>query len=668
MVRLALLITLVSLTALPLLLAPYPFLAEESLTFDLNPYMAAATFDNWWGLVQRPHYTDYTPVGWTLQFLVVTTAGADNIVAIRLVSVLLQLGVVLLGWRLLGLWMPQSPRLAWTIAAVYAVHPMSLEQMVWTPAQKWLLSVNLALLAMIIWWGARRDGDGSVDGGASRMRPGRVVLAGCVFLLALLSKGGVIVVPPLLFVADCMIGRQSLRRAAWRTAPMFAIAIGFGLFASQLHANTSNVAYIGGSPVVSVVSHLPALLRAIGHWMLPITSTATGLQSPLAFYYHVDVANSPERVAQAIGAGVLALAILGGAWLAAGRTRLATLAALWFLGCQAIVLGLFPHQWWHLADRYSCLGGFGLLLLFALALSRPLMKLPAEPRRFFARAALFALLVAGLTASSYARRMWQDPQQFARHNIVSQGTRHGTIALQSLVAQQAPQMFYSAFARCPLDRPLSSLQVPDAQFVVMQQTPLHYAIGVREALLMVVQEPGADELLYTEAYADDLLMLALQGVWAPPPQTAPMVGLPDGETFAERLLAHAARYESNPRIALRVAVYFACRDQFAQATPWLDRWRESERTQWPQLLAAAAEVTADSDPPDATWFVKADADYVDRVALRSEYFVFLDLATREALATGDTAAARRVLQVARMLYPGSATWRARLAALTRTAD
>ena len=33
-------------------------------------------------------------------------------------------------------------------AAIYAAHPMSVEQVIWTPAQKWALSVLLALIAM----------------------------------------------------------------------------------------------------------------------------------------------------------------------------------------------------------------------------------------------------------------------------------------------------------------------------------------------------------------------------------------------------------------------------------------------------------------------------------------------------------------------------------------
>ena len=680
------LIVLVLAVYLPSVITPFPFMVEEDVTFTLNPYMAAPTLENWWGLVSRVHYVDYTPVGWTLQFVMIAIVGVDNVPGIRMTSVLLHLGIVLMMWRLLVAWVPRRPWLTWMVAAIYAVHPMSVEQVIWTPAQKWMLSVLLALIAMRIYWHAR-GGTPAAGAGPTpspRLRPGLVTLAVVLFLLALLSKGGVVIVPVLLLTAEWTIGRSSLRRAIWRTVPFFLVAIAFGLFSISQHTEAPTAPFVGGSRIASVVTHLPALARTIGHWMLPFTIDISGIRSPLSFYYYVPVVHDTASWLTAAGVGALGFGAVIGLWWAAGRTRVATLAAVWFLLCEALVLGLFAHQWWHMADRYTCLGGGGLVLLIGCAVRETVVwiaraagnraaTVPGHtpvnrlPEMLIGVPVLALALV--LAGNALAQWMWLGPMQFHWQNLSNEPD--GLAELPN-VTMNATGEFYKRIMKHPLDQSISDMDVPIVMFEIEMDDPrLTRRIPSNAALAEILATHGAEDLLYEEVFTDNLLLAAVEEsnarMRASPSglQTRSAAddlrGTTDGP-IGDRLMQFINGHAANPRVALRGAIYQLCRNRADLAVPWLEPWRTADLTSWRRLedLVHNADVRADTPNdklPDTSWFLR-QGDYVLRNAVRAEFGLYGCIAARVWLQLGKPEAARLPLQVMRIMFPPSPLCRA----------
>ena len=648
------LIALTLAAYLPSVLVPFPWFVEESITFQENPWMGDLDVGNWIGLVQRPHYRDYTPLGWTYQFLVAGLAGRDNVSAIRVASVVLHLLVVLAGWRLLRLMVPGRPWLVWTVAALYAIHPMSVEQAVWVPAQKWLLSVWLALLAMHVWWRARGGTPTADIPTADDVPPlhrGRATLAGALFLLALLCKGGVIILPLVLLAAEWTVGRLPLRRALWRVAPMLGIAVLFGLSSALLLGDAANsVAWVGGNPLTSFVAHLPALWTTVWHWTAPLTASETGLHSGLSFYYGIDAVPDVASALLAIGKGALALVVLGLAWLAAGRTRLATFSAAWFLLSQLLVMGLIPHQWWPMADRYTSFGGWGVALLGGLALSN-LLRVGVRPEirpRFLIGLPIGALLAAG-GINAMTQLQWTSPDALRiRALIVSP---RSPFVLQSTLLQNARNVFADDMQALPLERSLSSLEMREKLTLRSDGSGIA-GVNVIDLIRAVMATPGAADLLYIDSTSGNLLLLALIER-----QRAARAGVDPAANDAagplgRELIAHAIRYgDGRPGVVLRVAIYHACRGRMDLARPWLDRFRQSEIVRWPEIVAHSSQVTADGPLPDNTWFIRGNCDYVRQIAVRSSISLFLNVAVRDAVSRNDPDSVLQLVKAARMMYP-----------------
>ena len=643
---------------LPGVLEPYGTLVEESITFEQNPWMDAFTVDNWWGLVTRPHYRDYTPVGWTYQFLIAGLFGRDTVVGLRIGSLLLQLALVLVGWRLLRALMPDRPWLALFVAAFYAIHPMSAEQAIWAPAQKWMLSVALAMAAMLLWWKARGgtpmpSAPGTAVGdtpGPPRMRVGLAALSCFVFLVALLSKGGTIVLPIVVLAAEWTIGRLPLRRAIIRTLPLFAISMAFGLFTTTLMNEAAAVKWVGGNPVTSFVSHLSALMRTIWHWGLPITwqGDAGQFRSTLTFYYRLDAALDLPSTLYALGCGLTALGMLAGAWLLAGRSRLATFAALWFLVSQLLVMGLIPHQWWPMADRYTCFGGWGLVLLGGTAVAGLLQRLSRArpdlrlPLKFGVAGG--AVLLAAVVNTSLTQIQWQDAGQMAAHSVLN--APDSPSVLQRTLLKPAQDAFFQAFHALPLGRPLTSLEMPDVSLGAGSGPDRMSLYGLVRTVML---KPEAADGLYIDSYCTNALLLAILECRDMTPDAA--AADRSAGPFGDMLVAHGDKFSMRPRVMIRLAIYHACRGRMDEARPWLQRYREDELVRWQEVIAHSDSARSTQPPPDNLWFIKGDCDYVRQMQILNEFALFADVALRDALLRHDDAGALRLMKAARMMCP-----------------
>ena len=260
---------------------------------------------------------DYYPLSSSVLWLEWRLWG-PQVAGYRLVNLLLHgLGGVLL-WRILRRGMPA---LAWPLAALFVLHPINVEAVAWIAQLKTVLSVSLAL-ASVLAWGRAGEGQGRGAYAASLL----------LFLASLLAKTTAVALPAVLLFGEWARQGRISRRAAWRTAPFFALALALGLVTTwfqQQHAITKFV--VRPEHFASKVAGTGwAAWFYLGRFLFP---------HPLAICYpRWAIAESSLRAWLPLAALLVVVAAL---WLLRGRLGRWPLAlALSTLALLAPVLGL----------------------------------------------------------------------------------------------------------------------------------------------------------------------------------------------------------------------------------------------------------------------------------------------------------------------------------------
>ena len=298
--------------------------------------------------------------------------------------------LVLRGWT--GRYWP--PLLA---AALWAVHPLRAESVVWISERKDVLAMFFLLLALLAY--GRRE---------QRGRMGWTALA---FALSLMAKPLGVTLPFLLLLADVW----PLRRrpgVPWRTLvlekwPLFGLAV-------ASCAVTFFVQAAGGA--VRAVSYYPAGVR-LANAALAGMEYVRALIWPfrlMVFYPHPGADIAAGR-AWAAAAGLALLT--AGAWAAARRRPWWMVGWLWFLGALVPMLGLVQVGGQAWADRYSYLPHIGLLTALVWGAAESAAALKAR-RLQQGWAVLAAGLVAGLVFLSQRQTLvWRDSETLFRHAL-----------------------------------------------------------------------------------------------------------------------------------------------------------------------------------------------------------------------------------------------------------
>ena len=315
------------------------------------------------------------------------------------------------------------------VAALWAVHPLRVESVVWVTERKDVLSGLYFFLALLAYERyARRPG----------WRRMGLVFAG--MLSGLLSKATVIVLPALLLLLDLW----PLRRAQvpwapgeWKTwlrlirekMPLFLLA---GIFAAiNLHTHAGGIAAMPWMQRIALMATNVWIYLRLAFW-----------PARLAFFY-------PENDAVAVGAAMAALAGLGAlvaglVWLGRRRPYLLT-GGLWFLVAllpvlRGIRLGLAGY-----ADRFTYLPSIGLALALVWAAGEAWERCRGvcfnQETDLSARGpclnhlpmALTLALVLGLALVSRRQtQTWRDSETLFRHALAV--TDNNTVAHANLAA------------------------------------------------------------------------------------------------------------------------------------------------------------------------------------------------------------------------------------------
>ena len=342
---------------------------------------------NWHPLTWLSHMADAQLFGLWAGGHHLVSAGFHAVNAVLLLAVL---------WALTGaLWRSAA------VAALFALHPLRVESVVWAAERKDVLSALFWLLTM-----------GAYLHYLRRPGPGRFLMALGLFALGLAAKPMLVTLPFVLLLLDGWpLGRafpsggRCSPRAGYPAArvwlrlfaeklPFFALSLLASLV--TLRAQTLNVLpFVTPDFPTRVANAAVSYMRYLGSFFWPAS---------LAFLYPYPRAGISGVAAAAAAAGI----VLGSAAVLYFGTRRPYLPFgwLWYLGTLVPVIGLVQVGGQARSDRYTYLAMIGIAVaLIWLAGDR-------WPRRKGARLALagaFCVMLAALAVSAAAyARLWKD--------------------------------------------------------------------------------------------------------------------------------------------------------------------------------------------------------------------------------------------------------------------
>ena len=364
---------------------------------------------------------DYFPLTSTLFWLQWRLFGGEP-AGYHVVDVLLHAGAALLLWRVLRrLALPG----AWLGALLFAVHPVAVASVAWITETKNTLALLCGAASALLWlrW---------LDG-AGRRAWAAALLA---FVLSLLAKPALVLLPALLLL--CTWWRRGVvRRREWQASvPFFAAALVLGwvtlglqdrLLAPDSAAGggatrvgaTQGGAEHGGLTIHGVpgadVGSESLLQRAAlaGRGLLFYVRQALWPVRLTVIYPRWDAPTEPGELLAALLPAALVVAVLAAAlrWRAGrGRPLLFGLGA--YLLLLLPVLGLLPMTYAQIS-RVSDHLAYAALVAPAAAVGAALGRL-----RPALAAAPAAMLVLALAAASHERcRLYASPETLFRHNV-----------------------------------------------------------------------------------------------------------------------------------------------------------------------------------------------------------------------------------------------------------
>jgi hypothetical protein len=266
------------------------------------------------------------------------------------------LNAALLFWILLQA--TGSAGRSFMVAALFALHPINVESVVWIAERKNLLSMLFFLLALGAYrWYARQP------------RPGRYSVIAFLFALGLMAKPQVITLPFVLLLWDYWPLRRMLadgEPAAAGTETVFPPRSFHNLLLEKLPL----VALSAISAVITMKA------QRVGGGINPELSLSTRLANAIVSYArYVGKAFWPTRLAPMyphpgnslakweVLAALLFLLVVTALVIAARRHRYLPVGWLWFLGTLIPMIGLVQVGRQAMADRYAYLPFIGLFVM-----------------------------------------------------------------------------------------------------------------------------------------------------------------------------------------------------------------------------------------------------------------------------------------------------------------
>lgn len=323
-----------------------PLTWDDDSNIFANPYF---TMQHWWGVWTEPYYGLYVPITSSV-WACLYSWGAGQAWPFRALNALLHGANIVLVFTLLqGLaryWRLTSPFAVILATAVFALHPVQVETVAWISGGRDLLATFFALLATGIYFA----------------RVGRVgfIAALFVFVLALLSKPSVVILPLAILFAEIFVFAKLWRPTLIRLVPWFLLAL--------------------GSVIVTFAAQVEYFSVGVEWWQRPLLAVDTVRfyvqkmlwPSPLSGNY----GRTPELVVADPGnwwkAGVFAVLSVGLFWCLSRFEARVRLVGLWLILILP-VSGLVSFGYQNIsgvADHYNYLPMVAITILVMVGLDR----------------------------------------------------------------------------------------------------------------------------------------------------------------------------------------------------------------------------------------------------------------------------------------------------------
>ena len=440
---------------------------DDQLYYLNNPALRGGALDGLSAIWSSVFLSDYAPISNLTLWLDLALFGEQNWRGARLHG-LLWFGLGTLAVHELVYLITRRWGVAFTVAVLYALHPVCAPSVLWLAERKHLVSFALALWSVYFYVRARE--------GEWQWKP--YALSMLLAVLALLAKPHAVALPVMLFMYEAFLGKG---RWIWRVlpvSPFAALSMAFVFVSMSLLREDLDRAFLGGSRLAAIASDGPVLLRYLWHTICPFG---------LTLYYFVEELSFAAP--RALGAWAAVLAVVGvTVWLARER-RLVLFG--WFFGVAAIspALNLVP-QLAPMADHYLQWALPGLLLVIVSLTACALDRLDARDagaRRFrwhvplIGGAALFLLVPAMLRTHEFSSRralfetavVWQPNAALNWAGYAEALTGSPDKADAELIGMAG----------------LNALRCPDAHRLMPQQR----ALAIREAALFLFRNGDKEE-------------------------------------------------------------------------------------------------------------------------------------------------------------------------------
>ena len=311
----------------------------------------------------------------------------------------------------------REPRAAAAGAALFALHPLQVEPVVWVSGLKDVLCGTFALGALLA---LARDEEGTPP------RWSVFAAATALYLLALFTKPAAVALPVVALALERLALGRPWRRALTTSGIWVALALPMAWVTSRAQPITAQGFESPwlGRPVLA--------LDAIGFYLGKLV-WPTGLS--------IDHGRMPLTVLASPGTFLtvaFALAVLGLCAWGARRQPLVGAAAVMFVGPLLPVLGFVPFVFQYIstvADRYAYLALLGPALGLAAWLHQ---RRPGRNAQVAVGAALLALAAVSVLQT----RVWADPISLFGHAIARNPDSyigHQNLSYELLQAGQLPR-------------------------------------------------------------------------------------------------------------------------------------------------------------------------------------------------------------------------------------
>jgi tetratricopeptide (TPR) repeat protein len=361
---------------------------DDSAYVYLNPHILSGTaFEQIRWAFTSFHSSNWHPLTWLSHALDVKLFGLDPS-GHHLMNALLHVAnTLILFLTLRGLTRDTWRSLA--VAAIFGLHPLQVESVVWVASRKGLLS---ALFGFLAFWAY----------GAYARRPSgkRYSLTLGLLALSLMSKQTLVVFPFLAllldywplrrFEAGLTTGERSTRRLWLDKAPMLALALAASGVTAVAQSNFGAVAPLESwSPWLRASNALAGYYGYLANTLYP---------HDLALLYPLSL--KPPLAKAAAGALLLAIISLS-AWRLRQKAGWFFTGWFWFLLALGPVIGIIQIGKQAMADRYMYIPLIGLAIVACWGAPLLLRRLPRPAAPLLALSALVALAFA-----TYAQTLW----------------------------------------------------------------------------------------------------------------------------------------------------------------------------------------------------------------------------------------------------------------------